>query len=64
MSENIADSLHTLVTQVSSIRLKLELIQAKHPELAELSEIVALTDAVQGEIAQGMAHLDLPPSPR
>ena len=55
MSEDVGDSLHNLVTQVSAIRLKLELVLNKHPELTELPDIVALTDDVQREIARSVS---------
>ena len=44
MSEALNETLHNLVTQISSIRLKTELAMAKHPEVSELTEIVALAD--------------------
>ena len=60
MSEALNETLHNLVTQISSIRLKTELAMAKHPEVSELTEIVALADEAQSQLQEGMSLLRKP----
>ena len=57
MSETLDETLHRLVTQISSIRLKTELIIARHPDIAELSEIITLVDDAQAQLQDGMTRL-------
>ena len=60
MSEALDQTLHNLVTQVSSIRLKTELVLAKHPNIAELEDIIALADDAQSQLQEGMLLLRSP----
>ena len=57
MSESLDETLHRLVTQISSIRLKTELILSKHPNIQALVDIITLADDAQAQIQEGMTLL-------
>ena len=62
MSEDLRDKLHNLVTQVSSIRLKTELALDRHPEVAELQDVIEITEEIQLALAASMKMVEqLPP---